>query len=108
MSRENERGAIYITAAERAREIVQHDITASYESCGHDANLLIVLFLRCALTSSTLNEAHRSSDHHRITSIPPLHHTHDIRELVNGLGKPVHVHTAGRLGMSGESGRGMP
>lgn len=30
------------------------------------------------------------------------------RELVNGLGKPVHVHTAGRLGMSGESGRGMP
>ena len=46
MSQENERGAIYINAAERAREILQHDITASYESCGHDANLLIVLFLQ--------------------------------------------------------------
>ena len=46
MSQENERGTIYITAAERAREIVQDDITTSYESCGHDANLLIVLFLQ--------------------------------------------------------------
>ena len=46
MSQENERGIIYITAAERAREILQQNITASYVSCGHDANLLIVLFLQ--------------------------------------------------------------
>jgi len=46
MSQENERGQIYITAAERAREILQHDVTTSYESCGHDANLLIILFLQ--------------------------------------------------------------
>ena len=43
-----------------------------------------------------------------ITHALPLHHTYNMGEMVNALGKPVHVHTAGKSGMSGESGTGMP
>ena len=42
-----------------------------------------------------------------ITDTPPLYHTYNMREMVNALGKAVHVHTAGKSGMSGESGTGM-
>ena len=37
---------IYAAAALKARDDVQHDVTTQYEQCGHEANLIIVHFLR--------------------------------------------------------------
>ncbi|BDA43201.1 probable crossover junction endonuclease MUS81 [Coccomyxa sp. Obi] len=37
---------LYAAAALKARETVAHDVTVSYEKCGHEENLLIVHFLQ--------------------------------------------------------------